>query len=81
MSMKIGDRIRIIESVIVYHHPEHRQQAFDLKGMEGEIINIISDWEGRPLSASLPLLVKISEKFKVHVCNSEVEILKKTESY
>ena len=79
--MKIGDRIRIIESIIVYHHPEHRQEAFDLKGMEGEIINIISDWEGRPLSANLPLLVKISEKFKVHVCDNEVEVLRNTENY
>ena len=79
--MKIGDRIRIIESIIVYHHPEHRQEAFDLKGMEGEIINIISYWEGRPLSANLPLLVKISEKFKVHVCDNEVEVLRKTENY
>lgn len=79
--MKIGDRIRIIESIIVYHHPEHRQEAFDLKGMEGEIINIISDWEGRPLSANLPLLVKISEKFKVHVCDNEVEVSRKTENY
>ena len=79
--MKIGDRIRIIESIIVYHHPEHRQEAFDLKGMEGEIINVISDWEGRPLSANLPLLVKISEKFKVHVCDNEVEVSRKTENY
>ena len=37
--MKIGDRIRIIESVIVYHHPEHRQQAFDLKDRGWEILN------------------------------------------
>ena len=78
--MKIGDHIRIIESIIVYHHPAHRQEAFDLKGMEGEIINIISDWEGRPLSANLPLLVKISEKFKVHVCDNEVEVSRKTEN-
>ena len=31
--MKIGDRVRVMESVIVYHHPEHKKQAFDLKGM------------------------------------------------
>ncbi|NES97574.1 MAG: ferredoxin--nitrite reductase, partial [Desertifilum sp. SIO1I2] len=24
--MKMGDRIRIAQSVIVYHHPEHRSQ-------------------------------------------------------
>lgn len=33
--MKVGDRVRVRTSVIVYHHPEHRNQPFDLKGMEG----------------------------------------------
>ncbi|MBA2748672.1 MAG: ferredoxin--nitrite reductase, partial [Tatlockia sp.] len=28
--MKVGDKVRITESIIVYHHPEHRSQAFDL---------------------------------------------------
>ena len=47
--MKIGDRVRVMESVIVYHHPQHKKQAFDLKGMEGEIIEIVTNWQGRPV--------------------------------
>jgi len=33
--MKVGDRVRVKESIIVYHHPEHRNQSFDIKGLEG----------------------------------------------
>ena len=36
--MKVGDRVRVKESVIVYHHPEHRNQPFDVKGHEGEVL-------------------------------------------
>ncbi|MFM6269912.1 MAG: ferredoxin-thioredoxin reductase variable chain, partial [Dolichospermum sp.] len=25
--MKVGDRVRVKESVVVYHHPEHKGQA------------------------------------------------------
>jgi len=34
--LKVGDRVRVKESIIVYHHPEHRNQSFDIKGLEGE---------------------------------------------
>ncbi|MFM7716636.1 MAG: ferredoxin-thioredoxin reductase variable chain, partial [Microcystis sp.] len=32
--MKVGDRVRVIESVVVYHHPEHKSDPFDVKGLE-----------------------------------------------
>ena len=38
--MKVGNRVRVKDSVVVYHHPEHRNQAFDIKGIEGEVVNI-----------------------------------------
>ncbi|MEL4898121.1 ferredoxin-thioredoxin reductase variable chain [Crocosphaera sp. Alani8] len=72
--MKIGDRVRIIESVIVYHHPEHKKQPFDLKGMEGEIIDIVTTWQGRPVSANLPVLVQFEKRFKAHFRDNEVEV-------
>ena len=53
--MKVGDRVRVKDSVVVYHHPEHRSQAFDLKGLEGEVVAIVTQWQGRPVSANLPL--------------------------
>lgn len=73
--MKVGDRVRVKDSVIVYHHPEHKGQAFDLKGEEGEVIGIATEWQGRPVSANLPILVKFSKKFKAHLRENELEII------
>ncbi|WP_041233114.1 ferredoxin-thioredoxin reductase variable chain [Cylindrospermum stagnale] len=73
--MKVGDRVRVKDSVVVYHHPEHRGQAFDLKGSEGEIVAIVTQWRDRPVSANLPLLVQFSKKFKAHLRENELEII------
>ncbi len=73
--MKVGDRVRIKESVVVYHHPEHRGQAFDLKGTEGEVTGIVTEWHGRPVSANLPVLIQFSKKFKAHLRENEIEII------
>ena len=69
--MKVGDRIRVIKSVVVYHHPQNKQQPFDIKGMEGEVIKII----GRPISANLPIFVQFDKKFKAHLQENELEVL------
>ncbi len=74
-NMKIGDRVRVKESVIVYHHPEHRGQAFDIKGTEGEVISIVNQWQGRPVSANLPIYVQFSKKFKAHLREGELEVI------
>jgi hypothetical protein len=73
--MKVGDRIRVKESIIVYHHPEHRSQPFDIKGLEGEVVAFINEWRGRPVSANLPVYVQFSKKFKVHLRENELEVL------
>ncbi len=73
--MKIGDRVRVKESVIVYHNPEHRNQAFDLKGSEGEITAIVTQWQDRPVSANLPILVQFNKKFKAHLRENELEVI------
>lgn len=73
--MKVGDRIRVKESVVVYHHPEHRSQPFDIKGLEGEVVAFVTEWQGRPVSANLPVLVKFSKKFKAHLRSDELELL------
>ncbi|ACK70667.1 ferredoxin thioredoxin reductase alpha chain [Gloeothece citriformis PCC 7424] len=73
--MKIGDRVRVRESVVVYHHPQHRQEPFDIKGMEGDVIEIVTQWQGRPVSANLPILVKFDKKFKAHFRENELEII------
>ncbi|KYC36650.1 ferredoxin--nitrite reductase [Scytonema hofmannii PCC 7110] len=73
--MKIGDRVRVKESVIVYHNPEHRGKAFDIKGSEGEVVGIVNQWQGRPVSANLPIYVQFSKKFKAHLRENEIELL------
>ncbi len=75
MNMKVGDRVRVISSVVVYHHPEHRKEPFDLQGMEGEIIDLVTQWQGRPVSANLPVLVKFDKRFKAHFRYNELEVI------
>lgn len=73
--MKVGDRIKVQESVLVYHHPEHKKEAFDIKGMEGELIEIVTQWQGRPVSANFPYLVKFDKKFKAHFREDEITVV------
>ncbi len=72
--MKVGDRVRVKESVIIYHHPEHRSQPFDIKGLEGEVIAFADQWQGKPISANLPIYVQFSKKFKAHLRENELEL-------
>ena len=75
--MKVGDRVRVIQSVVVYHHPENRKEPFDLKGMEGEVIAIVTEWQGRPVSANLPIQVQFEDnkKFRAHLRENELETI------
>jgi len=72
-NMNVGDKVRVTESVVIYHHPEHRGEAFDIKGLEGEVFNIATEWKGRPVSANLPIQVKFTKKFKAHLRTVELE--------
>lgn len=69
----VGSRVRVAESVIVYHHPEHRNEAFDLKGQEGEVLQVIRELHGKPVSANLPYLIKFGKKFRAHFHQNELE--------
>ena len=63
--MQAGDRVRVCCSVVVYNHPEHRGEAFDLEGQQGDIQTLLSDWKGRPISPTLPVVVAFG-KFRAH---------------
>lgn len=52
-------------SVVVYNHPQHRGQAFDLEGQQGEVVTVLNDWKGRPISPTLPVVVAFG-KFRAH---------------
>jgi Ferredoxin thioredoxin reductase variable alpha chain len=69
----VGTRVRVKQSVIVYHHPEHRGQPFDIKGLEGEVGAIIREWQGREVSANYPILIKFGGKFSAHLHENELE--------
>jgi Ferredoxin thioredoxin reductase variable alpha chain len=73
--MNNGDRVRVVKSVIVYHHPQQRKQPFDIKGMEGEVMKVMQDWQDRPISPNLPILVKFENKFKAHFREDELEVI------
>jgi hypothetical protein len=73
--MKVGDRVRVNVSVIVYHHPNHKKEAFDIKGLEGEIIELVTNWQGRPVSANFPVLVQFEKRFKAHFRDNELEVI------
>ncbi len=73
--MNVGDRVRVTSSVVVYHHPEHKKTAFDLQGMEGEVAAVLTEWQGRPISANLPVLVKFEQRFKAHFRPDEVTLI------
>lgn len=71
--MQVGDRVRVKESVVVYHHPEHRNQPFDIKGFEGEVAAVITEWQGRPVTANFPIYVQFDKKFRAHLREEELE--------
>lgn len=73
--MNVGDRVRVKESVVVYHHPQHRNQAFDIQGLEGEIASFANQWHGKAISANFPVLVKFEGKFKAHLRENELEVI------
>ncbi|NJN59514.1 MAG: ferredoxin--nitrite reductase [Leptolyngbyaceae cyanobacterium SL_5_9] len=73
--MKAGDRVRVKESVTIYHHPEHRNEPFDIKGQEGEVIGIASEWRGKTISANFPIHVKFAGKLRAHLRESELELI------
>jgi hypothetical protein len=74
--MKVGDRVRVIKSVTVYHIPGGKGQPVEIQNHEGSIEKIVTEWHGRPISANFPLLVKFENpKFRAHLQEHELEII------
>ena len=57
VDMQPGDQVKVSSSVVVYNHPQHRGEAFDMEGQQGEVFNVLNDWKGRPISPNLPVVV------------------------
>ncbi|MBD1876870.1 ferredoxin-thioredoxin reductase variable chain [Nodosilinea sp. FACHB-131] len=78
--MNVGERVRIKESVIFYHHPLHRNEAFDAKGLEGVVVSILTDYKGRPISPNFPVQVEFEVEgakrpMRAHLKQDELEML------
>lgn len=71
--MQPGDQVKVSQSVVVYHHPQHRGQAFDLQGQIGEVVTVLNDWKGRVISPTLPVVVAFG-KFRAHFRADELEV-------
>ena len=71
VDMQPGDQVRVCRSVVVYNHPQHRGEAFDMEGQQGEVFNVLNDWKGRPISPTLPVVVAFG-KFRAHCREDEL---------
>ena len=64
-TMQAGDKVTVEASVVVFNHPQHRGEAFDMKGQSGEVVSVLNDWKGRVISPTLPVIVAFG-RYKSH---------------
>jgi hypothetical protein len=69
--MQPGDQVKVSESVVVYNHPEHRGEAFDLQGQVGQVHHVLTEWKGRPISPTLPVVVAFG-RYRAHFRGDEL---------
>ena len=74
VDMQPGNQVRVSSSVVIYNHPQHRGEAFDMEGQQGEVLNVLNDWKGRPISPNLPVVVAFG-KFRAHFREYELAAL------
>jgi hypothetical protein len=72
--MQAGDQVRVSSNVVVYTHPEHRGKAYDMQGQQGEVVQVLEDWKGRPISPNLPVIVAFG-RFRAHFRAEELSPL------
>lgn len=71
-----GGRVRVAQSVILYHTPMGRGKPVDVQGMEGTVKQVILYLDGAPISATRPVQVVFTEprKFVCHFEPRELEV-------
>lgn len=52
--IETGTRIKVIESVTVFHTPRWNQEPLDLQGREGTVLDVVKFYKGKELSATHP---------------------------
>ena len=78
--MKVGDRVRIKAPLILFNHPKHRNEPFEVEGMEGTVAEILTDWQGRPISPNYTVVTEFEiegakRPFKAHLHEDELEVI------
>ncbi|MEB3322267.1 MAG: ferredoxin-thioredoxin reductase variable chain [Synechococcaceae cyanobacterium] len=71
--MQAGDRVTVSSSVVVHNHPQHRGEPFDLQGQQGEVVQVLHDWKGRPISPTLPVVVAFG-RYRAHFRLEELRL-------
>lgn len=72
--MQPGDRVKVSCSVVVHNHPQHRGEAFDMEDQEGEVLQVLHDWKGRPISPTLPVVVSFG-RYRAHFRPDELQTI------
>ena len=69
-----GDKVKVCQSAIVFHVP--KTPELDLQNMEGEVVDVLYEYKGKPISANLPYKVKFEKgekPFSAHLREDELE--------
>lgn len=73
--LTVGTKVRVKAAIMVYHHPQHRNEPFNIQGMEGEVIAVLQTWQGRVISPNFPYQVRFAPKFLAHLSADELEVI------
>ena len=71
--MQPGDKVVVSANVVGYNHPQHRGEAFDLQGSNGEVVTVLNDWKGKPISPTLPVVVAFG-RYKAQFRSDELSV-------
>ena len=69
--MQPGDKVVVSANVVVFNHPQHRGEAFDMQGSSGEVVTVLNDWKGKPISPTLPVIMAFG-RCKAHFRSDEL---------
>ncbi len=78
--MKVGDRVRIKAPLTLFNHPQHRNEPHNVEGLEGTVVQILTEWQGRPVSANYQIVTTFEiegakRPFKAHLHEDELEVI------
>jgi hypothetical protein len=78
--IEAGTKVKVTKSVKIYHMPK-RQDGLDLQGFEGTVQEVITEYQGKPLTANCPYKIQFlipkddgkDQKLISHLKASEIE--------